>query len=347
MAQQVVFGFVPKVAVVAFGGNALLPRDADGTQAEQEALAREAAVWLVDIVMRGYELAIVHGNGPQLGNRMVQAEQAALQVPPATLDVATAETQGAIGFLLQGAVRNELARRNLVREVVTLLTEVEVDPDDPAFRHPGKAVGPHFNRFRARVLTAERGWTMKEDAGRGYRRVVPSPRPKRIVNVDTVRKLVCGGTVAIAGGGGGIPVVRRSDGDLAGVEAVVDKDASASLLATELKADLLIVLCQAARVTRGSGKKRDAEIPEMRLAEAKRLLKEGAFPAGSTGPKVDAAIRFVEASGGTALITDAAHVGAALAGEHGTVIRPDAVTPRKARKKAARRKAAGRRESGE
>ena len=348
MAQQVVFGFVPKVAVVAFGGRALLPPETDGTQEEQQALARESAVWLVDLVMKGYELAVVHGNGPQVGNVLAQVEQMVLQIPPVTLDVAVAETQGAIGYLLQAAIRNELARRGAVREVVTLVSEVEVDPDDPAFRSPSKAVGPYFNRFRARILTEERGWTMKEEAGRGFRKVVPSPRPRRIVNVDTVRRLVCGGTVTIAAGGGGIPVVRRSDGDLGGVEAFIDKDHAASLLAIELKADLFVVLTGVPRVMRGFGTRRASEIPEMRVAEAKRLLKEGEFPPGSMGPKVDAAIRFVEASGGTALITDPAHLRSALAGEHGTVVRPDAAPVRRAAgKKGARRKTQGRRESGE
>jgi carbamate kinase len=347
MAQQVVFGFVPRVAVVAFAGKTLLPPDADGTQEEQQALAREAAVWLADVVARGYELAVVHGNGPQVGNAMTRAERSVLEVPPVTLDVAVAETQGAIGYHLQAALRNELARRGTAREVVTLLSEVEVDPDDPAFRHPATPVGPYVNRLRGRALAEGRGWAMKEEPGRGLRKVVPSPRPKRVVNVDTVRRLVCGGTVTIAAGGGGIPVVRRGDGDLVGVEALIDQDATASLLATELKADLLLVLTGAPRLVRGFGTRKAREIPELRVSEAKEMLRDGEFSAATMGPKVDAAVRFVEATGGTALITDPAHVREALAGEAGTVLLPDAAPPRKGKKQAGRAGAAGRRESRE
>ena len=336
MDHQIVFGFVPKVAVVAFGGNALLPKDSDGTQEEQEALAREAAVWLVDVVMQGYELAVVHGNGPQVGNIMIQVEQSVLQIPPVTLDVAVAETQGSIGFLLQTAIRNELAARQVSKEVVTLLSEVEVDPDDPAFKVPSKPVGPFFNRFRAKVLTEERGWTMKEDAGRGFRKVVPSPRPKRIVNLDTIRRLVASGTVTIAVGGGGIPVVRRGDGALVGVEAVIDKDYASALLAVELKADLFIILTGVPRVMRDYGTKKAAEIAAMTVSEAKALMRQGQFSPGSMGPKIDAAIRFVEGGGAAVLITDAPHMKAALKGEHGTYLRPDPTVPKE---KAPRRKA--------
>lgn len=347
MAQQVVFGFVPRVAVAAFGGGALLPAGSDGTQEEQQALAREAASWLAEVVAKGYELAAVPGNGPQLGVALTRSEGAALEVPPSTLDVAMAETQGSIGFLLQGALRNELARRGMVREVVTLLTEVEVDPDDPAFRHPATPVGPCFTRLRGRLLAEERGWTMKEEAGKGPRKVVPSPRPKRIVNADTVRRLVCSGTVTIAAGGGGIPVVRRGDGDLAGVEALLDEDASAVLLAAELKADLLLLIAPVARVVEGFGTRRAREIAELRVTEAKGLLRLGALGPAGAAAKVEAALRFVEGTGATALITDAAHVREALAGEAGTLLLPDAAPPRKRKKKPARARKAGGRESGE
>jgi carbamate kinase len=332
-AQQVVFGFVPKIAVVAFGGNALLPKESDGTLEEQEALAQEAAMWLVDIVKKGYELVVVHGNGPQVGNIMIQVEQSVLQIPPITLDVAVAETQGSIGFLLQTAIRNELHRQGVVKDVVTLLSEVEVDPDDPAFKNPTKPVGPFFNRYRAKVLTEERGWTMKEDAGRGYRKVVPSPKPKRILNFDVVRRLVTTGTVVIAAGGGGIPVVSGGDGAIRGVEAVIDKDYASALLAAELKADLFIVLTGVPRVMKNFGKKSQKEIAEMTVDEARRLYKEGQFPPGSMGPKIDAAIKFVEASGSSVLITDAPRLARALLGESGTYLRPSAVPPDKKRKK--------------
>ena len=275
------------------------------------------------LVAKGYELAVVHGNGPQVGNILIQVEQSVLQIPPITLDVAVAETQGSIGFLLQTALRNELAARQADKEVVTLLSEVEVDPDDPAFKNPSKPVGPYFNRFRAKVLTEERGWTMREDSGRGYRKVVPSPKPKRIVHLDVIRRLVAGGTVTIAVGGGGIPVVRRGDGALVGVEAVIDKDYASALLAAELKADLFIILTGVPCVMRDYGTKEAAEIAEMTVSEAKAMLKRGDFPPGSMGPKIDAAIRFIEGGGAAVLITDARHMKAALKGDHGTYLRPD------------------------
>lgn len=329
--EQVVFGFVPKIALVAFGGNALLPKESDGTQEEQEALAREAATWLVDIVRQGYELVVVHGNGPQVGNILIQVEQSVLQIPPISLDVAVAQTQGSIGFLLQAAIRNELVRKKVNKDVVTLLSEVEVDPDDPAFQNPSKPVGPFFNRFRAKVLTEERGWTMKEETGRGFRKVVPSPKPKRILNFDVIRRLVTSGTITIAAGGGGIPVVRHSDGSLQGIEAVIDKDYASSLLAAELKADLFIVLTGVPRIVKNFGKKNEEPISELTVSEARKLMKQGQFPAGSMGPKVDASIRFVEAGGSAVLITDARHLKVALAGENGTYIRPDPVSRKSVR----------------
>lgn len=334
--EQVVFGFVPRVAVVAFGGNALLPKESDGTQEEQRALADAAAGWLVDVIASGYELVVVHGNGPQVGNILIQVEQSVLQIPPISLDVAVAQTQGSIGFLLQAALRNELVRREIPKDVVTLLSEVEVDPDDPAFRKPTKPVGPFFNRYRAKVLAEERGWTLVEDSGRGYRKVVPSPRPKRILNFDVIRRLATNGTVTIAGGGGGIPVVRRGDGALEGVEAVIDKDYTSSLLAAGLKADLFVMLTGVPSVMRRYGKRSQSPIRSLTLSEARRLQRRKEFPAGSMGPKVDAAMQFVEACGQPVLITDAPSLKAALEGNAGTTLRPDppVVRPRtRARKK--------------
>ena len=318
--EQVVFGFVPRIAVVAFGGNALLPPSSDGTQEEQEALAKEAARWLVDVVAKDYELVVVHGNGPQVGNILIRVEQSVLQVPPSSLDVAVAETQGSIGFLLQAALRNELAARGIARDVVTLLTEVEIDPDDPAFGKPTKPVGPFFSRFRAKVLAEERGWALVEDAGRGFRKVVASPRPKRILNFDVVRRLVNGSTVVSAAGGGGIPVVPTGDGGARGVEAVIDKDLTASLLASQLKADLFVVITGVPKVVKNFGKRNAAPLARLTTGEARRLLREGHFPPGSMGPKIDAAIRFLEAGGKCVLITDPARLKDALEGRDGTRI---------------------------
>ena len=318
--EQVVFGFVPKIAVVAFGGNALLPAESDGTQEEQEARAKDAARWLVDVVEKDYELVVVHGNGPQVGNILIQVEQSVLQIPPQSLDVAVAQTQGSVGFLLQAAIRNELLSRGIGRDVVTLLTEVEVDPDDPAFAKPTKPVGPFVSRFRARVLEKERGWTLVEDAGRGFRKVVPSPKPRRILNFEVVRRLLTGSTVVIAAGGGGIPVVPTAEGGSRGVEAVVDKDYAAALLASQLKADLFVVLTGVPRVMKNFGKRSAAPLRTLTSGEARRLLKQGHFPPGSMGPKIDAALRFLETGGKSVLVTDAPHLRDALEGRDGTTI---------------------------
>jgi carbamate kinase len=318
-----------RIAVVAFGGNALLSRESDGTQEEQETHAREAAQWLVDIVVQGYELAVVHGNGPQVGNNLIRVEQSVLQIQPISLDMAVAETQGSIGFLLQAAMRNELQKRGVVKDVVTLLSEVEVDAHDPAFKKPTKPVGPFFNRYRAKVLTEERRWTMVEDAGRGYRKVVASPKPKRILNLEVIRKLVTGGTVTIAAGGGGIPVVTRADGTLTGIEAVIDKDYASSLLAIGLRADLFIVLTGVPRVMKDFGQPTQTPLAELSVSEARRLLRQGQFPAGSMGPKIDAAVRFVQATGNEVLITDVDHLALALMGRSGTYLRPDGAKARR------------------
>jgi carbamate kinase len=234
------------VAVVAFGGNALLEPGDVGTTAEQKRRAEEAARWLAAVVEGGRELVVVHGNGPQVGQVLIQMEEAATKIPPGSLDLAVAQTQGAIGFLLETALRNRLEEVGLARadgdrrEVAILLSLVVVDRDDPGFAEPTKPVGPFFSRYRAELLEREHGWTMVHDAGRGWRKVVPSPRPLEILGVPAVRALLARGDVVIAGGGGGIPVVRRADGALEGIEAVIDKDRTAALLARELGADLLI-----------------------------------------------------------------------------------------------------------
>ena len=308
------------LALVAFGGNALLRPEDHGTVEDQLRRANEAAGWLMDFVRRRYDLVVVHGNGPQVGQVMIQMEEAATKIPPGTLDLAVAQTEGSMGFLLELALRNRLRAERLDREVTTTLSLVVVDRDDPGFRQPSKPVGPFFSRYRAETLMRQHKWQMVEDAGRGWRRVVASPRPLEFLGVEAIRDLLAAGNLVIAGGGGGIPVVRRKGGQLAGVEAVIDKDRTSSLLARELGADLFIVLTGVAQVMRNFGKKNAEPIPELALDEARRLLARGHFPAGSMGPKIEAAIEFVAATGRRVLITDIEHLPAALAGEGGTVI---------------------------
>jgi carbamate kinase len=311
------------VAVIAFGGNALLRPQDHGTQEEQFTLAWKATRWLVEIIHRGLELVIVHGNGPQVGNIMIQVEEAITKIPPQSLEVCVAQTEGSMGFMLQNQLRNRLNEEQLNKEVVTILTEVEVARDDPAFESPSKPVGPYFTAYRANLLMQEQGWQMVEDAGRGWRKVVPSPRPTRILDVGAVKRLLQGGAVVIAAGGGGIPVYQDVGGYYRGVEAVIDKDYTASLLAQELDADLFVILTQVPQVAENYGRPNQRWLDTVRVAKAKEMLEHNQFPPGSMGPKVRSAIAFVERTGKEVLITDAEHLKDALAHASGTYIVPD------------------------
>jgi carbamate kinase len=311
-----------RLAVVGFGGNALLRPEDRGTQEEQIARARQAARWLADIVRQGWKLIVVHGNGPQVGNILVQAEEASTKIPPQTLDVAVAQTEGSMGFMLQQALRNRLESIGAPSDVAAVLTEVEVDPNDVAFKRPTKPIGPFFTRYRAEALTRDYGWTMREDSGRGWRKVVPSPRPLRILNLRMIESMVGMMDVIIAAGGGGIPVVHGRDGQWRGVEAVIDKDFSSALLAAELHAQLYIVLTGVERVSLDFGKPTQRELSSMRVSEAEEHLKAGQFPPGSMGPKIEAAIGFVKRSGSEVLITDVDHIREAMEGSTGTRIVP-------------------------
>lgn len=311
-----------KLAVVAFGGNALLRPEDRGTQEEQIARAKQAARWLAEIVRHGYKLIVVHGNGPQVGNILIQAEEASTKIPPQSLDVAVAQTEGSIGFMLQQAIRNRLESIGLKGDVATVLTEVEVDVNDVAFKRPTKPIGPFFTRYRAEALERDLGWTMREDSGRGWRHVVPSPRPLHILNVNTIARMIDTASVVMAAGGGGIPVVRGRDGQWRGIEAVIDKDFASALLAKELSADIFIILTGVAKVAIDFGKPTETQLDRMTIAEAEKHLAAGQFPVGSMGPKIEAAIQFVRAGGREVLITDVEHVREAISGNDGTVVTP-------------------------
>ena len=308
------------VAVIAFGGNALLRPTDHGTQEEQFTLAWKATRWLYEIIHRGYELAIVHGNGPQVGNIMIQVEEAITKIPPQSLDVAVAQTQGSMGFMLANQLRNRFNEEQLEKDIAAVLTEVVVDRDDPAFENPTKPVGPFFTAYRANLLMQEQGWQMVEEQGRGWRKVVPSPRPTRILGSRMLHRMIRDGAVVIAGGGGGVPVYQDVGGYFRGVEAVIDKDYVASILARDLDADLFIVLTNVPMVAENFGRPQQRWLRTLPVARAREMLDGNQFPPGSMGPKIRSAIQFVEATGKEVLITDAEHLKKALAREAGTFI---------------------------
>jgi carbamate kinase len=309
-----------KIALIAFGGNALLPEKQKGLQEEQMRNAQKAAEMMVQIIKKGYELIVVHGNGPQVGNLLIQMEEASNKVPPFTLDVCDAMTEGSMGFMLEKAIINELRRNSIDKDVATVITQVVVDKDDPAFQKPTKPVGPFYPKFRAQQLMRQKKWTMVEDAGRGYRKVVPSPKPIDIVPKWIIRDLVMSERVVIAAGGGGIPVIINGRGLYEGVEAVIDKDYASSLLAREVGAELFIILTGIPRVYYNFGQPDQKPLSVITIDEAKKYLAEGQFPAGSMGPKIRAAIEYIEAGGKEVLITTASHLKAALINRSGTRI---------------------------
>ena len=304
--------------VIALGGNAL-----GKTPTEQLSLVRETARPLVDLVEKGYELVIGHGNGPQVGMINLAMEYSAQKggsTPFMPFAECGAMTQGYIGYHLQQALQRELNRRGLQKNVVTLVTQVVVDENDPGFLHPTKPVGCFYTREQAEKMAANKGLTFMEDAGRGYRRVVPSPIPRRIVEIEVVEQLVDSGAIVITVGGGGIPVVERGHG-LQGVEAVIDKDRASSLLARDLKADRLIILTAVDRVCVNFGRPDQVALSEMSLADCRRYIAEGQFAPGSMLPKVEACMDFVSGTpGGQALITSLSRASDALEGKTGTVI---------------------------
>jgi len=309
-----------KTATVAIGGNALLRSDEEGTIEHQERNARETVRHLVGLVKEGYDLVITHGNGPQVGAILLQNDLARKHVPPMPLDVCGAESQGQIGYLLQQALCNSLRKEGLDHDVVSIVTRVLVDENDPAFSNPTKFIGPFYNEAEANALK-RKGWTMKEDPRGGYRRVVPSPEPVDIVEKEAITRLIFGEgrTIVIAAGGGGIPVVKHAGG-YKGVEAVVDKDLASSVLASSIGEKLFIILTDIPHVCKNYGTPEEGALGVLTVEEAKRLYDEGHFPPGSMGPKIRAAVQFLEKGGEKVIITSPDMVREALTGRVGTSI---------------------------
>jgi len=308
--------------VIALGGNALLRRGAEETYDEMMRAARSAAEKIVDIASDGWQVVVTHGNGPQVGRILIQQEAAADQVAPMPLDVCGALTQGQIGYLLQITIGDVFFERGMETPVATILTLTRVRERDPAFGNPTKYVGPYFTEAQARTRERQRGWVMKADPHGGWRRVVASPKPISIVESPVIRGLIADGVIVIAGGGGGVPVLDKGP-RLIGREGVVDKDLAAAILARDVAASVLLILTDVAKVQRGYGSMLPEDIDTMTVSEGRRLLKRGEFGAGSMGPKVEAALGFLQAGGSRVVIADLDQAPEALRGEAGTQIVPD------------------------
>ena len=311
-----------RLAVVAVGGNSLIADEQHVTISDQSDTATATAHQIAEMIEAGWNLVVTHGNGPQVGFILRRSEIGMSEVPPIPMDYATSNTQGSIGYMFQRALRNDFRRRGIEREVVALITQTLVDENDPAFDAPTKPIGPHLDEATARQRAAEQGWVVKEDSGRGWRRVVPSPLSLAIIEIEVIRSLLGQGTVVIACGGGGLPVFEDENGELMRVEAVIDKDHASSLLARELGADLLLITTGVEKVAIDFGKPTQQWLDRLTLAEARCHQADGQFAPGSMGPKIQAMIDFVEETGGRGLITNPENLTRALAGETGTVILP-------------------------
>ncbi len=291
-----------------------------GTIQEQLDAVSGTCQELVKIVSGGHQVIITHGNGPQVGALLIQNEEAREEIPPRPLDVCVAETQAWIGYMIQQILGNKLKAEGISRGIVTVITQVKVDSNDPAFQNPTKPVGPFYTREEAEKLRREKGYVMKEIERMKYRRVVPSPEPKSIVEIAAIRRLVEAGFLVIASGGGGIPVVEGRDGTLQGREAVIDKDLVGQILAQEIGAQILLFLTNVPGVAIDYGEKEERFLDELTLKEAKRYLAEGEFPPGTMGPKIEAAIRFLESGGKKAVVSLLENGFEALNGRAGTTI---------------------------
>ncbi|MFO8063869.1 MAG: carbamate kinase [Spirochaetota bacterium] len=308
--------------VVAIGGNSLITDPNHVTVPAQYEAAYMTAQNMSSLLVSDYNLAVVHGNGPQVGFILRRAELAKEHLHMVPLDSCVADTQGALGYNIQTAIRNVLGGLHQTRNVSTVVTEVLVDADDPSFSAPSKPIGGFMGEAEAQEHADTDGWSVVEDSGRGWRRVVPSPRPREILEMDVIRTLVENGTVTIAAGGGGIPVVEDEQNHYVGVEAVIDKDLAASLLARSLGADLFAISTAVEKVSLNFGRSDQVDLKHMSVSEARGYIADGQFARGSMLPKIEAMIEFIEATGREGVITDPPHLAAAIEGRAGTRITP-------------------------
>lgn len=318
---------MPPRAVVAIGGNSLIRDSAHQSLPDQKAAVQETVRQIVEMIAQGWNVVITHGNGPQVGFILLRAEMArAVLHHTLPIDVAVADSQGGIGYMIQQALGNELRRRGLLRQTITMVTQVLVDPQDPAMQQPSKPIGKFYTVDEAHQMSSEHGWTMMEDAGRGWRRVVPSPYPRQIIESEVIEQMVHAGIIVISGGGGGVPVMVGEHGELVGVEAVIDKDLASSLLASTLHADLLLISTGVEKIALNYHTPEQHDLERITLSEARRYFEEGHFAKGSMEPKIRAAIEYLERGGKAVLITLPEMISAALKGQTGTWIVPDEAT---------------------
>jgi len=307
--------------LVSLGGNAILKHGQKGTAEEQAVNVQNTAKHLVALLRRGERIALTHGNGPQVGNILLQNEIAKSTLPPMPLDVCGAESQGMIGYMLQRALSSELESGGPKLAVVTIVSQTLVDAEDPAFRNPTKPVGPFYSANEAKQLRESKGWHVVSDSGRGYRRVVPSPTPLDILEKETIIRLFETGTVVISVGGGGVPVIREKNGTIRGVEAVLDKDRTAALLATTLGVETLLILTDVEKVFVNYGKPDQRALDRVTVQECKKYLSESQFPEGSMGPKIESAVSFLSGSSGRRVVIASLEMAEeALKGTAGTTI---------------------------
>jgi carbamate kinase len=292
-----------KTAVVALGGNAITKKGEEDTVARQFANTRESLGGIVHLIKDGYNLAITHGNGPQVGNAILRVELARGRAPILPLGVCVADTEGGMGYMIEQSLENRLKKEKIERDVATIVTQVIVDKDDPSITHPTKFIGQFYTKEEAKRLAKENGWVVKEDRGKMWRRVVSSPIPLEIVEKKTIKTLVQNGVIVIAAGGGGIPVYVENDGKFEGVDAVIDKDRASAILARDIGAELLLILTEVEKVALNFGTLLQIDLNKLTVEEAKKYLKEGHFPPGSMGPKIEAAIQFLESGGKEVIIT--------------------------------------------
>jgi carbamate kinase len=310
-----------KKAVIALGGNAIIKAGQDGNIHQQFANTRESLSAIVELLKQGYKLAITHGNGPQVGNLLIQQLAGIEQhISPLPLGVLNAATEGTMGYMIEQSLQNSLRAAKMEKDVVTIISQVRVDKEDPSIKEPSKPVGPFFDKEHADFFSKQYGWKMIEDSGRGYRQVVASPKPLDIVPAETIKNLVEANKVVIACGGGGIPFYIDDNGNYEGFDAVIDKDYASALLAREIEADLLVILTGVDKVAINFGTTQQTDLNKLNITDAKKYLANGQFPKGSMGPKISAAIDFIEKGGKEVLITSIDKVVDAFAGKTGTRI---------------------------